>query len=247
MLPFHKDSIIIFFTWRDDKMRVKLPVPLFLISTIIISCHGNPISSKTNSATITSTPRKEPTSTITPSLTETPRPTSIRQPTISAFENLLMNVCPTTTPNPTQNTTSISDNDILREFAGGYSKSTGFWIYDLVLNCDGTFYEIIFTDTGDIFVYQGIAEVRDNLLLLNVTNLNKPLTFELIPLRWGQRRYLIYNDIEVESFCESLISDYGKEPRDKESIIGLFYLRIGDKKIEVEGFPILPNGKEICK
>lgn len=230
-------------------MNVKIPVFVFLASIIVINCYGSSISTTLETATASPIPRKKPTSTITPTFTETPYPTSIRQATISAFENLLKNVCPTTTPNPAQgtNTSSFSDNEALREFAGKYSKSSGFWIFDLVLNCDGTFYEITLTDIGSVFIDQGNVEVQDGKLLFKLTNRGEPLTIEYIPLRWGQRKYLIYADTGVESFCEAMASDYGKEPRNEESIIGLFYLRIGDEKLNVEGLPIFPNSKEICK
>ena len=224
---------------------MKTPIHIILSAILLTGCNKY-LEEVSLTATNTLAPNKEIIATITSTQAETPHPTSIRQSTFSAFENLLKNVCPTTTPNPAQDTITIkiSDNEILREFAGKYSKSSGFWVFDLVLNCDGSFYEITLTDTGDVFIDQGNVEVQESKIIFKITNRSEHQAIIMIPLRWGQRKYLIYNR---DSFCEAMISDYGKEPRNEESIIGLFYLRIGDNKIDVTGLPVLPNGEEICR
>jgi len=59
---------------------------------------------------------------------------------------------------------------------------------------------------------------------------------ELVPVPWGERRYLIPSD-EIIDFCNK-VND-GTEPR--ESNRGYFLLRRGDEKKMVSGFPSVPN------
>lgn len=162
------------------------------------------------------------------------------------------NVCPTATPYPPQNgeANNISDAGILREFAGNYYRGTGFWVYYLIVNCDGTFHKVTYTDTGGQFITQGSLEVQNGEFVFQSLSDNKIHTFVYIPVRWGQRKYLLEEDYDdIETFCKAIATedDYYQEPRNEESFIALVYLRIGDEKIEVTGLPVLPNGEEICK
>ena|SRR5687768_1872946 len=180
---------------------------------------------------------------------ETPRPTSAYELTQTAFESLMKNVCPAATPYPTQNSESnhVSDNEILREFAGNYSYGTGFWVYYLILNCDQSFYEVIYTDTGGQFITQGNVEIRSGELFFTASNNSDTKIIIYIPVRWGQRKYLLEKEYDIQRFCEATTAQEGyQEPRNEEIFLGLVYLRIGDEKLSVTALPVSPNGKELC-
>jgi hypothetical protein len=213
---------------------------LFLLCTIYLTACGG----------ITPLPPTETSPPISTSTkTGTPYPTSAYELTQTAFESLMKNVCPTATPYPVENNefNSISSNEILREFAGNYSHGNGFWIYVLNLNCDGSFYKTTLTDTGGQFVTQGNLEVQNEELLFKSAGNNSSNTFIYIPIRWGQRKYLLEKDDGIERFCEALTTqETYKEPRNEEAFWGLFYLRIGDTKLDATGSPSMLNGREIC-
>lgn len=159
--------------------------------------------------------------------------------TKTAFEGDAKKVCSTATPEP-QNQVSLvlSDSQITREFAGVYIYSTKYWIYSLVLNCDGTMIKSVETDTGGYFVDERKTIIRDGQILLESS------TIVYIPVRWGQRKYLIEED-RVTKFCEATQSTgFLKEPR--EGNVGFFYLRKGDFAIIATGIPILPSGEKLC-
>lgn len=59
---------------------------------------------------------------------------------------------------------------------------------------------------------------------------------ELVPIKWGTRRYLISSDAVI-GFCNEV--NQGGEPRNE--VHGQFLLRKGDEKEKVKGFPELPE------
>ena len=62
------------------------------------------------------------------------------------------------------------------------------------------------------------------------------IAMEFLPVFWGKRVYMVPSD-EVVKFCNDINSE--REPR-KEAH-GFFLLRRGDEKVEVTGFPVLPE------
>ncbi|MBX3414701.1 MAG: hypothetical protein KF708_18580 [Pirellulales bacterium] len=62
------------------------------------------------------------------------------------------------------------------------------------------------------------------------------ITTELVPVRWGPRRYLVIGS-NVIGFCNQVNS--GREPRD--DMYGLVSLRLGDEKLKVTGLPDVPE------
>jgi len=58
---------------------------------------------------------------------------------------------------------------------------------------------------------------------------------EVVPVRWGKRRYLVPVD-EMREFCGAV--NRGREPRNDAH--GLFLLRDGDEKFRVNAFPEVP-------
>ncbi len=82
----------------------------------------------------------------------------------------------------------------------------------------------------------------DGKLRLLLSSEQIPLTpTVLIPVRWGERRYLIYAE-ELSEFCKSI--ENGVEPRNKSN--GDFHMKELNWEIPVDGQPISPNGQEIC-
>jgi len=91
--------------------------------------------------------------------------------------------------------------------------------------------------------YGAVVWTNDHLRL-SFTFENKQKGFqglapELIPVRWGDRRYLIPAD-DVAGFCNR-VND-ASEPRD--DVHGLFLLRKGDEKKPVSGSPTVPKAFE---
>jgi hypothetical protein len=228
-------------TYHREYILKTKNIALFLLSAIYLTACGG----------VTPVPPAETSTPVSTSTKmETPRPTSAYELTQTAFESLMKNICPTTTPYPTQNgeLNNISDNKILREFAGNYSKGNGFDGHVLNLNCDGSYHEVFYTDTGSEFFTQGNLEIHNGELLFKPSNKNDINTTIYLPVRWGQRKYLLAKEYDIETFCKATTTQdgYYQEPRNEESFIGLIYLRISDIKLDVTGSPALPNGKKIC-
>lgn len=63
---------------------------------------------------------------------------------------------------------------------------------------------------------------------------------ELIPVRWGERHYLVAPGDGMITFCNAI--NAGDEPRDNiHRFFGFFYLRQGDEMRLAEGVPSLPK------
>jgi len=84
-----------------------------------------------------------------------------------------------------------------------------------------------------------VADDGDHLELLfrfpNVHAANRGLPAEFIPVRWGDRRYLLAPE-QIERFCADANS--GDEPR--PSLYGEYLMRRGDEHGSVSGVPIVP-------
>lgn len=89
---------------------------------------------------------------------------------------------------------------------------------------------------------EGSYTIENGTLVLSPKHPNireggsKMLPTRFLSVKWGNRLYLIPED-EVIKFCNEI--NQGREPRD--DVNGLFYLRRGDEKKPVIGFPDLPR------
>lgn len=87
----------------------------------------------------------------------------------------------------------------------------------------------------------GAVSWKDGQLGLSFTFENKRRGFQgiaskLLPVSWGSRIYLIPAD-DIVAFCNNI--NEGQEPRNSE--YGNFFLRRGDEKMAVSGFPKVPE------
>jgi hypothetical protein len=131
---------------------------------------------------------------------------------------------------------------VLQDFSGEYYEGDGLgMIFFLSIHPDKTFSFRAGTDTGGSWEYSGaiINSINEVKLISTERALFEP--HNLIPVKWGDRRYLVAND-GVSDFCKWV--DEGWEPRDH--IFGMFYLRINDWEIPAKGQPISPQGELIC-
>jgi len=128
-------------------------------------------------------------------------------------------------------------------WAGDYYQGDGRGVNQrIVLSPKAGF---VFTWHGCLGLYdRNFGEVRQEkdalLLKFNYPNSQKGfqgIAGELVPVRWGERRYLVPSDAVAE-FCNEINS--GGEPRTHAH--GRFLLRDKDWEKKVEGAPKLPEG-----
>jgi hypothetical protein len=139
------------------------------------------------------------------------------------------------------NWNNLPTEKALQEFSGEYYMAS-FWSWHLSIKSDKTFSLEIFTDTGSHLQYTGDVSVEGNRfqIIMSDSNSNKPS--ELVPIRWGQRKYIIDVDT-VSDFCNDI--EQGWEPRD-DMIGGPYYLRDGDWDRFVIWRPIQLDGHLLC-
>jgi hypothetical protein len=130
----------------------------------------------------------------------------------------------------------------LAGIVGAYYLGDGLGVNcSLVVKPEGRF---SFLWRGCLGVYgqnQGGAKVVKGHLILTPEQPNEPRGFggtatDLIPVRWGERLYLVPNEAG-KGFCEAV--DRGWEPRSGSH--GDFYLRRGDWEKKVTGLPDVPK------
>jgi len=121
--------------------------------------------------------------------------------------------------------------------AGTYYRGRGLGFGNtLEIARDGTFH---FRWTGCLGTYAestGTVSRQGNELVLEATVRGRREVSRYVPIRWGDRQYLVPVD-ELKSFAAEI--DRGGEPR--EGPHGSFYLREDDWKIPVSGRPGLPG------
>lgn len=88
---------------------------------------------------------------------------------------------------------------------------------------------------------QGAARLADGILILapekpNLRDGFRGTPTEFLPVRWGERRYLIPKE-GILRFCNEI--NQGEEPRNQAH--GYFYMRTDDWKKKAEGAPGLPQ------
>ncbi|MFN8398468.1 MAG: hypothetical protein U0X74_00525 [Anaerolineales bacterium] len=138
----------------------------------------------------------------------------------------------------------ISDDDIFKEFTGEYPLADGLGLIttDLSIKSDKTFHFEVFTDSGGHGEQNGSTEMNNGKIQLLVSSERLPLVPSvLIPVKWGEREYLIDGE-KIEDFCLSVKN--GNEPRTK--VYGNFHLKDGDWEVSVTGQPTSPDGQAIC-
>jgi len=229
-------------------MNRRISVALLAVTLLLNSCGAGTPFPPTSTATLTSTPTRTVTLKNPPSSTVTLLPMPPDEATKTIFDATIANVCPTTTPAVADkgNTTVLADTLILREFAGLYVDNTGTMGTKLIVNCDDTFGIATWYDTGDILYDAGTVSVQNSQLEFKSYRVDYPRFYAtFIPVRWGQRKYLVDPDL-VDLFCKTTRSTevYG-EPRG-ENDFGLTLLRVGDGNLVVSEFPILPSGEKVC-
>ena len=87
---------------------------------------------------------------------------------------------------------------------------------------------------GSVTLTDGILRLRPEMDL--DTRTLDPVPTELVPIRWGPRRYLIPPD-QIQAFRLDAAGDY--EPR--ETRLGNYFLRSGDEAFAVTGSPTVPS------
>ncbi len=165
-----------------------------------------------------------------------------------AFETLMVNICPTTTPflNESNKIPALTDSLIQREFTGTYAYGDGFGGAVLVIDCNNKFYLQESTDVGRFPLQEGFVKVENGRIILEGKNWDgKLFSLVYIPVRWGLRKYLI-DEKSIDYFCEKTISTgFYKEPRGDDDF-GVFFLRLHDDELEASDFPVFPSGFKVC-
>lgn len=135
-------------------------------------------------------------------------------------------------------------NDVqFQEVVGKYSMGDGLGLnWDMEISSSGRFYlfwrgclGIYGRSKGWIGAANGSFILHPNLDLWKVIRGIRVASEELIPVRWGERIYLIRKEKMVE-FCSYI--NLGWEPRNK--VYGHYYLRREDWKKPSKGRPHVP-------
>ena len=147
---------------------------------------------------------------------------------------------------------SVSSSDLIQEFSGSYYMGDGFLNCSFEIMPDSTFKIQWTSDMGYEVDFSGKVSVQDKKIVLEPaqTLAERVLCFHrtFIPVRWGDRKYLLPDDNDdisnyiVSVFCERV--EDGREPRDDK--FGFSYLRIADITIQVEGNPVRLDGRLLC-
>ncbi len=116
------------------------------------------------------------------------------------------------------------------------------WGWDLSIKPDQTFFLRISTDLGFQFEYTGKVAIEGNHLRLITSDPHFDEPTDYLPIRWGDRRYIIPANAAIE-FCDDIRE--GWEPRD--DMIGHYYLSEGDLEKPTRWSPILLDGHSLCQ
>jgi hypothetical protein len=111
----------------------------------------------------------------------------------------------------------------LQDFVGSYYASYVFEGGTLTINFDKSFSLKWYTDVGSPMAYTGTVAYVEKRTVPN-RDLPMGMPDKLIPVKWGQRRYLVSSD-ELDYFCVWMTE--GWEPRSKKWDIFSFGMEIG--------------------
>jgi hypothetical protein len=128
-------------------------------------------------------------------------------------------------------------NSSISDLVGTYYWGDGLG-FNMTLNieADGRF---SFKWTGCLGTYaqsQGTATCENGTVALKPETKSKDLPSVLLPIRWGERLYLIEQD-KLLDFCNAI--NQSEEPR--KDIHGNVYIRVGDEHKPVSCAPALPG------
>ena len=147
---------------------------------------------------------------------------------------------------------SISSSDLIQEFSGRYYMGDGLLNCNFEIMPDSTFKIQVTTDMSYETDFSGTVSVQDKKIVLEPvqTVAARVICFHrtFIPVRWGDRKYLLPDDNDgisnyiVSAFCERV--ENGSEPRNDR--FGFSYLRIADITIQVEGNPVGLDRRLLC-
>ena len=136
---------------------------------------------------------------------------------------------------------NLRANKALYDLSGEYYMGL-FWSWHLSIRADSTFALEIFDDTGGHEQFAGSVVVENNQFRLVTSDEDFDEPTELIPVKWGQRRYIIEAKM-VNSFCDEVFQ--GWEPRDI-AIGGPFYLKENHWEKSAGLIPVSLNGLPLC-
>lgn len=140
--------------------------------------------------------------------------------------------------------TQVYITKLFNDFVGDYTLVTGFWSYHISITSDHSYSMEIDPDFDKPFIFQGKLIVERGNLRLVTSRANIFGQYPFIPIKWGDRRYLVETG-RIEDFCIATVMPLGHdEPR--KSGIGLFYLRDGDWSKPAVGYPTNFFGQRIC-
>jgi hypothetical protein len=133
-----------------------------------------------------------------------------------------------------------------QDFAGKYVEGNGRYGTLVTVTADGQFQFSTYQDvigapgkhvTGKLLVKDGVLKLVAVSAIKFEEEWQRPAQ-QLLPVRWGDRRYLVRLDYDgIKHFCNAINS--GVEPRDPGP--GFPYLREGDEEKKVVGLPDLPK------
>jgi hypothetical protein len=126
--------------------------------------------------------------------------------------------------------------------AGLHADGNGFESEALEIAADGRFWYTYSCCTGDSREY-GYACLKEGRLLLapvkHGEKADPALQIKYLPIRWGERVYLLPDDESIKRFCNAI--NHGWEPVQPGSRHVRFWLRRGDEKKPAPGLPELPE------
>lgn len=132
---------------------------------------------------------------------------------------------------------------VIRDFAGDYLLHTGFWSHRISVRRDNTFSVFIDPDFGGPISYEGKVVLDKEKIHLTTSTLRLFTQFPFVPIKWGERRYLVETE-RMESFCIATMKRGVGEPRMKP--MGFYYLRDGDWHKPATGVPVNIFGQRVC-
>ena len=128
------------------------------------------------------------------------------------------------------------------DWAGEYFLGNGLSGIQLLLAPESGYVLERNSDIGPLGCNFGIVSEKNGRICLSNNKIQTRQMFpgnaeEFIPIKWGTRKYLIPAD-ELVGFCNDI--NEGAEPRKWNT--GQYFLRRGDAKKKVTGFPVVPKG-----
>ena len=145
--------------------------------------------------------------------------------------------------------TISNEKRYIKILEGEYVKGEFLTSSSLIINSDRTFTFTNYFDTGVTIARTGQFNVDNNTLSLVFNDNKKSLTMKLIPVVWGDRKYL-FNTYEgsediSKKFCDGI---FNRNTSEKEDDKQLFFIYSNKINIGASVFskPKYLNGKLFC-